>query len=74
MFRAFNMVLEPRAGRCCFEKTEEVLELFIGLLHLNCRMAVSGMTIPVELSLHTPCCLSIIASYQWILQILWIGI
>lgn len=31
MFRAFNMVLEPRAGRCCLVKTEEVLELFIGL-------------------------------------------
>lgn len=31
MFRAFNMVPEPRAGRCCLMKTEEVLELFIGL-------------------------------------------
>lgn len=47
MFRAFNMLLEPRAGHRCFVKAEEVSELFIGLhYNLNCRMAVSGTTIP----------------------------
>lgn len=35
MFRAFNMVLEPRAGHCCFVKAEEVLELFIGLHYIR---------------------------------------
>jgi len=52
-------VLEPpRAGHCCFDKTEEVLVVYWSTFNLNCHMAVSGTT-PVLINYHCPttCCL-----------------
>lgn len=45
----------PEQVAVAWFKTEEVSELFIGL---HCHMAVSGMTISVQLSLRTTYCLS----------------
>lgn len=38
MFRAFDMVPEPRAGHCCLVTTVEVLVVSWSTLHLNCHI------------------------------------